>query len=78
LERFVHEAVAAADALEEEAFGAVVEEEVVAGWGVAVVPEGRGGGRCAGRWPAHRLLRGLLRGRELEIIFELARGKLIV
>jgi hypothetical protein len=32
LEEFVHETVAAADALEEEAFGAVVEEEVVAGW----------------------------------------------
>jgi hypothetical protein len=33
LEELVHEAVAIADALEEDAIGAVVEEEVVAGWG---------------------------------------------
>jgi hypothetical protein len=32
LEELVQVAVAIADALEEEAFGAVVEEEVVAGW----------------------------------------------
>jgi hypothetical protein len=31
LEELVHEAVATADALEEEAFGAVVEEAIVAG-----------------------------------------------
>jgi hypothetical protein len=35
----VHEAIASADPLKEQAFGAIVEQEVVAGWGVAVVPE---------------------------------------
>jgi hypothetical protein len=36
LQGFVHEAVATTDALEQEALGAVVEQEVVAEGGVAV------------------------------------------